>query len=101
MQVRPGSYLGAYNAMTAKEINIFSEKVHASAFTLGSAGSFPIQFRHTCLGADTFCQGQAVITVSGNERVFLPGSGHATGCNRFLAYIGMEKTADLAFHLVL
>ena len=95
------AYLRTHYSVSAKEIFVNTKKVHAAAFAFGAACGFAIQFGHTFVGSHTFCQSPSMIAVGGYERIFLPGSGHATCCQCFLTHIGMKEATDFTRHLVL
>src|SRR5882757_2690198 len=54
-QTCAGTYLCAYNTMTAKEIFFKAKKVHTATFTLAATGSFTVQLSHTAYSRYTFC----------------------------------------------
>src|SRR5690606_41857977 len=96
-----GSNLCTYNAMTTIKIYIRTKKVHAAPFAFGITCRLSIEFFHTTVNRNALGYCQSMIPVSSNEQVFGFSGCDPTCGNGFLAYIGMKKSTDLAFHFIL
>src|SRR5687767_4608725 len=86
--------------MTSEEVNSFTKKVDATSLSLGSSCSLAIQFGHTTVRANSFCQSKSMIAVSSYKRIFQSGCSHTTSGNGFLSDISMKESPDLTFHLI-
>src|SRR5688572_21354135 len=99
-QSRSCSNLCTHNSMTSPKTHVLSKKVHASTLPLCTTGCLTIQFGHTAIHINTFCNSQSMITISGNKSIFRTRGSHTSCGNCFLPDIGMKESADLPFHFV-
>src|SRR5690606_14706580 len=96
-----GSNLCTHDTVTAVEVNVFSEEVHASPFTLRAACGLSVQFRHAAVNRYTLGDRKTMVAISSDVEVFRSGGCHTSRGNSFLPNVGMEEPPDLSFHLVL
>ena len=67
----PQWYLSTYDTMTSKEIVFLAEEVHGTSLAFGAPCGFAIEFSHRLIAAHAFGQGQPMVTVCGDDGVFL------------------------------